>query len=247
MVHAFRQVDQSATGLLSIKHPFRHLIHQQVGVSSRTSFSGRPVVGLSTLAYSLRNLASRLPFHVRRVSLAGHPLTGGHYLGACLAACRPVGNGSACYHPPFRTYGSSADCQVFGQPLRNIRRLPAQVGFPSRTTLSGRPVVGLSGLGVSLAELSQSVTVPVRRVSLAGHLPTSGRYLDLILAETVPVGNGSAFHDQPFRARRSSADLTSSVHALQNEPCAIRLASSWIAISGCPFVGLCVLGIPLAR
>lgn len=65
----------------------------RLGTPSRASRSS----ALSPWPGPLRVPASRPQLRSRQVSLAGHPPTSGHYLGARLAAHLPVGNGSALH------------------------------------------------------------------------------------------------------------------------------------------------------
>jgi len=136
--------------LLSTTHPYGQVAHQQTvrwcripcgkrpslpaRLPSRTSFSGCPWVGLSTLACPLRN-----PSVGHCPTFRRSPLRVTHLLAAVALAYT------------FRRVGQSVT-DLLSTPHPCRQGAHQQSGFSSRTSFSGSPCVSLSHLGVFLAE-----------------------------------------------------------------------------------------------
>lgn len=200
--------NQSATVLRSTDRPFGQLAYRRLSDPGTFLAEHQPVtaqVGFlvnNLLRLSVRRplspwripcgtLASRSQVHLRPVSLAGHRLISGRYLGAALSGCRPVGNGSAFRQASLRIPGSSADCQMVSHPLRKTTVTASSA--PLLDFLLRMSACRPQHLGEFLAKPVSRSLSHVRQVSLAGHLRTSGRRLGVHLSACWPVGSGFCF------------------------------------------------------
>jgi len=177
LAHPFRDVGQSATDLLSATHPYGVVGHQQTvrwcripcgkrpslpaRLSSWTSFSGCPIVGLSTLANSLRNPSVGHCPTFRRSPLRVICLLAAVALAYTFRRVGQSAPGSAFHQSSLRTAGSSAGRLFFPDNL--LRQSMCQPQSPWRIpcgTLANR------------SPFRGSVDLP------CGSSPTGGRYLD---------------------------------------------------------------------